>query len=127
MLIFLVILITIIAVLMSIVVLLQSGKGGGLAGIASGGGGATQLLGARHAPGILEKATWVLAGSFIVLCILTNFFIDTTAQQESIIQQSMQEAPVQAPAPNIPPSEGALPNNNAPAGDQPAEDGSPEN
>ena len=124
MLIFLIILITIIAVLMSIAVLLQSGKGGGLAGIASGGGGgATQLLGARHAPGILEKATWILASAFIVLCILTNFFIDIASQQESIIQQSVQDAPVQAPAPTPPPVDNtpATDGTPAPATDTPSD------
>lgn len=104
MLIFMIILIGIIALLISIVVLLQSGKGGGLAGIASaGGGGATQLLGTRHAPDILEKATWTLGGLFIVLCILTNFFIgDGTVQQESLIQQNTEQTPLQAPVPTVP-------------------------
>ena len=82
---------------MSMVVLLQSGKGGGLSGIA-GGGGTTQLLGGRQAPDILEKATWVLATIFIVLCIVTNFFIDTVETRQSIIQSQGQQAPVQAPA-----------------------------
>ena len=91
----LIVLIAIIGVLMATVVLLQSGKGGGLAGIA--GGGTTQLLGARQAPDILEKATWVLATIFITLCILTNFFVDTAEQRESIIQTQGQQLPVQAP------------------------------
>ena len=127
MLIFLIILIAIIAVLMTIVVLLQSGKGGGLAGIASaGGGGASQLLGARHAPDILEKSTWSLATAFIVLCILTNFFIDRSGQQQSIIQQNATEAPIQAPAPptpgtTTPPQDGGTPPSNDGGGsdDQP--------
>ncbi|MGA7307287.1 MAG: preprotein translocase subunit SecG [Rhodothermales bacterium] len=93
----LIILIAIIGVLMGIVVLLQSGKGSGLAGIA-GGGGATQLLGARQAPDILEKATWVLATLFIVLCIGTNFFVDKAETRESVIQTQGQQLPVTPPA-----------------------------
>lgn len=127
---FLVILIAIIAVLMVLVVLVQSGKGGGLAGIAAGGA-TTQILGSRQAPDILEKATWTLATAFIVLCILTNFFIDKTGTQESVIQgrsqqeqtpttptlpQGGQTAPAQqAPAPSPPAS-----NNPAPAGETPS-------
>ncbi len=108
----LIIVIAIIGVLMTISVLLQSGKGGGLAGIV-GGGGATQLLGGRQAPDILEKATWVLATVFISLCIVTNFFIDTAETRQSIIQsQSPQvpaQDPVQAPAVGQPSSGGDAP------------------
>ena len=75
---------------MSLVILLQAGKGGGLAGIA-GGGATTQILGARQAPDILEKGTWVLATLFIVLCILTNFAIDSGESERSIIQSQSTE------------------------------------
>ena len=88
--IFLVIVITIIAAIMVFLVLIQSGKGGGLAGIAAGGA-TTQILGARQAPDVLEKATWILAALFIGLCILTNFVIDRGQQQRSIIQQGAQQ------------------------------------
>ncbi|HUF10828.1 MAG TPA: preprotein translocase subunit SecG [Rhodothermales bacterium] len=95
----LIVLIAVIGVLMAIVILLQSGKGGGMAGIAggSGGGGATQLLGARQAPDILEKATWVFATLFIVLCIGTNFFVDTAETRQSVIQTQSQQLPVAPP------------------------------
>ena len=88
----LIVLIALIGVVMALVILLQAGKGGGLAGIASGGA-TTQILGARQAPDILEKGTWVLATIFIVLCILTNYAIDSGDSQRSIIQsQSTQQA-----------------------------------
>ena len=83
--IFLIVIITLIALLMAIVVLLQSGKGGGLAGIASGGQ-TTQILGARQAPDFLEKATWTLGTAFIVLCVLANFFAGDTEATRSVIQ-----------------------------------------
>ena len=86
---FLIVLIAIIAVLLTLVVLLQSGKGGGLAGIASGGA-TTQILGSRQAPDFLEKATWTLATAFIVLCILSNFVIGPEDQAGSVIQQQAQ-------------------------------------
>ncbi len=96
--IFLVIVITLIAIIMTFLILLQSGKGGGLAGIAAGGA-TTQILGARQAPDILEKGTWILATIFIVLCILTNFAIDKGDAQRSIIQQQSQGTEPLAPAP----------------------------
>ncbi|NBC16837.1 MAG: preprotein translocase subunit SecG [Bacteroidetes bacterium] len=95
---FLIILIALIGVIMTFIVLVQAGRGGGLAGIASGGS-TTQILGARQAPDILEKATWTLAVLFIVLCILTNFAIDTAESQESIIQERAQEEQTVPPAP----------------------------
>jgi len=102
---FLIILIAIIALLLTLVVLLQSGKGGGLAGIASGGA-TTQILGSRQAPDILEKATWALATAFIVFCILTNFFIDTGSQGESVIQGSTLDGQTEQQAPVLPPAGG---------------------
>ncbi|MDX1546308.1 MAG: preprotein translocase subunit SecG [Rhodothermales bacterium] len=115
--IFLIIVITLIGLVMGLLVLLQSGKGGGLAGIAAGGA-TTQILGARQAPDVLEKATWICATLFIVLCILSNFAIDTGERRESIIQQGAQQqgtqplAPLpddaqQAPAPAPAPEGGA--------------------
>lgn len=98
---FIIILIAIIAILITFVVLIQSGKGGGLAGIASGGA-TTQILGARQAPDVLEKATWLLASMFIVLCVLSNFAINRGEVQESVIQQrseqQQQSQPVLPPA-----------------------------
>ncbi|NND71375.1 MAG: preprotein translocase subunit SecG [Rhodothermales bacterium] len=102
--IFLIVVIAIIGVFLALVILLQSGKGGGLAGIASGGA-TQQILGTRTAPDILEKATWVLATVFIILCILTNFVIDEGTQPDSVIQQggTEQQLPV-LPAPDSSPA-----------------------
>ena len=97
--IFLIVVIAIIGVFLALVILLQSGKGGGLAGIASGGA-TQQILGTRTAPDILEKATWALATVFIILCILTNFVIDDGDAPDSVIQQqgTQQQLPVIPPA-----------------------------
>ena len=104
---FLIVLISIIGVLMTLAVLLQSGRGGGLAGIASGGA-TTQILGSRQAPDFLEKATWILATAFIVLCILTTFTITPEDQGQSVIQQQATDGTVQQPiAPVAPPVEEA--------------------
>lgn len=95
---FLIVLILIVALLMALVVLLQSGKGGGLAGI-SGGGQATQILGARQAPDTLEKATWALGWTFLGLCLVTTFFIPRAGGGGSILQDRAGELPSAAPAP----------------------------
>ncbi len=95
-----IVIIAIIGVLMVSVVLLQSGKGGGLAGIAAGGA-TTQILGSRQAPDVLEKATWILASAFIVLCILSNFFVGVRETPDSVLQREAQQAPVEVPV--IPP------------------------
>ncbi len=101
---FLVVLIALIALFLILVVLVQSGKGGGLAGIAAGGA-TTQILGARQAPDVLEKATWFSAAAFIVLCILTNFFIGgSTDAQESVIQQRARGAQTEQVTPVLPPA-----------------------
>lgn len=121
---FLIIVITLLAILMAIAVLLQSGKGGGLAGIASGGQ-TTQILGARQAPDFLEKTTWTLGTAFIVLCILANFFANPSEAQRSIIQEggAGTAPPVENP---VPPGPGTVedgptaPGQTAPAPTTPA-------
>lgn len=113
---FLIVIITLIALLLVLLVLLQSGKGGGLAGIAAGG--TTQILGARQAPDVLEKGTWILATAFVVLCILTNFTIDTEGPRESVIQQRALEETGQT-TPTLPPVQEA-PGTEAPAEQAPA-------
>lgn len=111
---FIIILITVISILITFVVLIQSGKGGGLAGIASGGA-TTQILGARQAPDVLEKATWLLATLFIMFCILSNFAIGTGEAQESVIQQrTEQQQSGQQPLP--PAGEQELPRQQLPPG-----------
>jgi preprotein translocase subunit SecG len=95
---FIIVVIGLIGLLMTVVVLLQSGQGGGLAGIAAGDS-TRQVLGARQAPDLLEKATWTFATLFIVLCVLANFALDSSDQQESIIQQEAQQQQQQQQAP----------------------------
>ncbi len=96
---FIITLIGVIAVLITLIVLVQSGKGGGLAGIAAGGA-TQQILGTRQAPDVLEKATWMLATLFIILCVVSNFAIGEEQVQESVIQQRAQE---EQTAPALPP------------------------
>ena len=106
-------LIALIAVVLILVVLVQSGKGGGLAGIAAGG--TTQILGARQAPDVLEKLTWVLAAIFGLLCIVSNFTIERGGDRSVIQGATTQEVPVTTPDPAVPaPGDNTAPAANAP-------------
>ena len=89
-----VVIVAIICVFLTISVLLQSGEGGGLSGIAAGGS-ATQMMGQRRTADFLSKATSILGGSFLVLCLVANFFIEHGGQAKSTIQQ---DAAATAPA-----------------------------
>lgn len=103
---FLIILIALLGILMTTVILMQAGKGGGLSGIGGGGGATTQILGARQAPDILEKATWTFGVIFIVLAILTNFAIPSE-ERGSVLQERAGETPLeQQQEPALPPMEG---------------------
>lgn len=95
-------LITLIAVLLTIVVLLQSGQGQGLSGGIAATGMPGQMMGARRTADILSKTTSVLGGSFLVLCIVANFFIERTDIQRSAIQESGYTAPLNLPQTNLP-------------------------
>lgn len=70
MLIFLTILITIVSALLILSVLIQNSKGGGID--ASIGGGAQQMMGAARSTDVVEKATWILVGTLLVLCLITS-------------------------------------------------------
>jgi len=99
----LIIIIALIGVIMTGLILLQAGKGGGLAGIASGGA-TTQILGARQAPAVLERGTWILSTILLVFCILTNFVTDDGSSQRSILQQSQPTPQQTVPGPeDLPP------------------------
>jgi preprotein translocase subunit SecG len=60
------------AVLLVLVVLAQNSKGGGLSN-QFGGSGASNLIGVKKTGDILEKLTWGLAISVMVLTLATNF------------------------------------------------------
>jgi preprotein translocase subunit SecG len=88
------VLILIICVLMILVVLVQNSKGGGLA---SNFASSNQFMGVRKTADFLEKSTWTLAGSLLVLSLLSIFVIPknqgpaaNTAQSE--IQKQIDES-----------------------------------
>ncbi|MTI87690.1 MAG: preprotein translocase subunit SecG [Balneolaceae bacterium] len=94
--------IAIICALLILVILLQSGQGGGVSGMGGAGavGGGHGGLGARRTADLLSKATSILGGVFLVLCVLANFAIDREEGDRSILQNggTSTEVPIDAPA-----------------------------
>ena len=89
---FISVLILIASVFLILIVLVQNSKGGGLA---SGFSSSNQIMGVRKTTDFLEKATWGLACTVIVLCIvITKFRAPQSAnlQQQSEMQQQINEA-----------------------------------
>ena len=69
--------IIIAAILLMLVILAQNPKGGGLSS-QFGGSGTTQLMGVRKTGDFLERATWVLAVSMLILTLVANVMIPTS-------------------------------------------------
>ncbi len=88
--IFITILILIAAVCMILIVLVQNSKGGGLA---AGFSSSNQIMGVRKTTDFLEKATWGLAITIIVLSI---FAAKYTVQRGTLPQSQVE---VEMPAP----------------------------
>ena len=63
-------LIIICSVLLVLIILIQNPKGGGLS--SSFGSGANQMMGVKNTTDFLEKATWALAISLIVLILASS-------------------------------------------------------
>lgn len=78
------------------IILIQNSKGGGLA---AGFSSSNQIAGVQRTTDFLEKGTWVLAISLLVLCLVSTAMIgtenveDDKSQIEEIIQQEVIPAP----------------------------------
>ncbi|MBK8554937.1 MAG: preprotein translocase subunit SecG [Lewinellaceae bacterium] len=70
--------IALVSALLMAAILIQNPKGGGID--STFGGQAQQLLGASRSTDFIEKATWVLAGTLLVLCILAVLTVGTGAE-----------------------------------------------
>ncbi len=101
------VLIFIVCILLILIVLVQNSKGGGLASNFQSTG---QMMGVRKTTDFLEKATWVLAGSLLVLSILGSAFIPRqVVEEQSRVQDQIENAidPTQIPTfPTTPPETG---------------------
>ena len=108
------ILIIIVCTLLVLVILVQNSKGGG---IQSQFGAATQIMGVKRGTEFIEKATWGLAITLILLSVLMapkGAATETTDENGSVskkkaasaISPAQQPMPTAAPAPQqMPPAE----------------------
>lgn len=100
------VLIFIICILLILIVLVQNSKGGGLA---SSFASSNQIMGVRKTTDFLEKATWTLAGSMMILCVVATFFIPRGENAtKSAIQEQIEAQPIQQQTiPTFPTNPGA--------------------
>ena len=115
----LIIITIILCVLLGLIVLIQNPKGGGLA---SNFSGTSQLMGVQKTGDFLEKGTWILVISLMVLSLLINVAVkggysgSTNSPYDEQINKSL-KAPATTTAPeNIP----TFPGTAAPAQQAPA-------
>lgn len=91
---FIIILILIVCLLLALVVLIQNPKGGGLD---STFGSAAQLGGVKKTTDFLEKSTWTLVFTLMVLCLGTAMF--TGNNPGDVVDDKYRDAPINQPIP----------------------------
>ncbi|MDR1120242.1 MAG: preprotein translocase subunit SecG [Dysgonamonadaceae bacterium] len=85
-------LIVIASIALVLIVLIQNSKGGGLA---SSFASSNQVMGVRKTTDFLEKATWFLAGTVLVLSIFASAVIGgahEVVQPESVMKEQIENA-----------------------------------
>jgi len=98
-----IILAIIICFLLVVIILIQNPKGGGLS---SGFAGSNNIMGVQRTGDFLEKGTWVLAVTLMVLALMVNVVVPrggVVDQEKNDIQNQINKpaAPVAAPS-NLP-------------------------
>ena len=100
------ILIILTCVLLVLVVLVQNPKGGG---ISSGIIGSNQVMGVKKTTDFIERLTWGLTLSLVVLCLIAGMSLPNkeerglgTTMQEQVDNANTAPAPIQQPAQNQP-------------------------
>jgi preprotein translocase subunit SecG len=83
-----IILIILACIVLAFFVLIQNSKGGGLA---SQFAGSNQVMGVRKTADFLEKATWTLAGSVMVLCLLVAFITKQEFKRDEPARERMEQ------------------------------------
>lgn len=97
--------IILLSVLLVLVILGQNSKGGVGAAF---GGSASQIMGVTKTGNILEKATWVLALSVLVLSLVSSAF-HSTSSPNSFTSPNVENASQQMITPSFDDSENLLP------------------
>jgi preprotein translocase subunit SecG len=76
---FFTVLIVIVSILIVLIVLVQNSKGGGLSSTFAS---SNQFMGVRKTADFLEKATWTLASSLLVLCLVATISLSQGGEKE---------------------------------------------
>jgi preprotein translocase subunit SecG len=97
--------IIILSILLVLVILGQNSKGGVGAAF---GGSASQIMGVTKTGNILEKATWVLAVSVLVLSLVSSAF-HSTSSPNNFSSPNVENATQQMITPSFDNSENLLP------------------
>ena len=105
--------ILVLAVLLILVILGQNSKGG--AGAAFGGC-ASQIMGVTRTGNVLEKATWILAVSIMVLALVFSIFYSSSQVNQST-SVNREAAKQQGVAPAVGGTETQLPASGGTQGD----------
>jgi len=103
------ILIVAVCVFLTLIVLVQNSKGGGLAANFSA---SNQIMGVRKTADFLEKATWTLAGSLILLCLLAAFILPSSgdsSSNKSILDSQIENVADPSTMPSFPTSVPTMP------------------
>jgi preprotein translocase subunit SecG len=99
---FISVLIFVVCFLIVLLVLVQNSKGGGLASSFSS---SNQVMGVRKTTDFLEKGTWILAASLVVLCIMATAFLPRQGEQaKSAIEKQIQGVQDPSALPTFPQS-----------------------
>ncbi len=96
------VLIIVVCIFMVLIVLVQNSKGGGLA---SNFAGSNQIMGVRKTADFLEKATWTLAVSLLVLSLLASLTMNKGSKasaSRSAIEKNINETQDPNALPNFP-------------------------
>jgi preprotein translocase subunit SecG len=96
----LVILVVVVCALLGLIVLIQNPKGGGLS---SNFSSSSQLMGVQKTGDFLEKGTWVLAITLMILALAINVVTKSGVSKSNSdyndqIQKSLKATPSTAPA-----------------------------
>ncbi len=97
-----------LAAFLVLVILAQNAKGGGLSS-QFGGSSASNIIGVKKTGDLLEKVTWGLVISIMVLCLFTaTSFMKPGRQMPSneILERAGEQAPPPGPAIDIPAPQG---------------------
>jgi preprotein translocase subunit SecG len=108
-----------VSILIVLVVLVQNPKGGGLS--SAFGGNASNIMGVQKTGDLLEKLTWGLAISLMVLTLGSNFFLDKEAGLTDEIKSVNAERAAEVVTPSLPSSTTELPAETAPDAEPQAE------